>query len=125
MQDSTDNSKRIKLIRAATLHYFTQYLSILVTAVSSPVGFVSFIPDISIASLQVHYYSEALPTHHEYCRSFTSKHNRQLRVKDLPKVPTWWLELDSIPLLSGRQLLTTSYMYANSLSILNYLLGCN
>src|SRR6218665_2115233 len=23
------------------------------------------------------------------------KHYRQLRVKDLPKVPTWWLELDS------------------------------
>jgi len=27
----------------------------------------SFIQDISIAPLQVHYYSEALPTWHEYC----------------------------------------------------------
>jgi len=27
----------------------------------------SFIPDISIAFLQVHYYSEALPTQHRYC----------------------------------------------------------
>src|SRR6218665_16319 len=26
-----------------------------------------FIPDISIALLQVHYYSEALPTQHGYC----------------------------------------------------------
>src|SRR6218665_2798215 len=28
-------------------------------------------------------------------RSFTPKHHRQLRVKDLPKVPTWQLERDS------------------------------
>ena len=26
------------------------------------------------------------------CRSFTPKRHRQLRVKNLPKVPTWWLE---------------------------------
>src|SRR6218665_2514814 len=31
------------------------------------------------------------------CRSFTLKHHRQLQVKDLPKVPTWWLERDSNP----------------------------
>ena len=29
------------------------------------------------------------------CLSFTPKCHRQLRVKGLPKVPTWWLELDS------------------------------
>src|SRR6218665_3692963 len=29
------------------------------------------------------------------CRSFTSKRYRQLRVKDLPKDPTWWLEWNS------------------------------
>ena len=29
------------------------------------------------------------------CRSFTPKHHRQLRVKDLPKVPTWRLEWNS------------------------------
>jgi len=27
----------------------------------------SFFPDISIAPLQVHYYSEVLPTQHRYC----------------------------------------------------------
>src|SRR6218665_1469625 len=31
------------------------------------------------------------------CRSFTPKRHRQLRVKDLPKVPTWPLERDSNP----------------------------
>src|SRR6218665_120696 len=31
------------------------------------------------------------------CRSFTPKRHRQLRVKDLPTVPTWRLERDSIP----------------------------
>src|SRR6218665_3867740 len=29
------------------------------------------------------------------CLSFTPKHHRQLRVKDLPKVPTWQLERDA------------------------------
>jgi len=28
------------------------------------------------------------------CQSFMPKRNRQLRVKDLPMVPTWWLERD-------------------------------
>src|SRR6218665_1072023 len=46
----------------------------------------SFIQGISIGLLQVHYYSEAQLNHH-----------RQLRVKDLPKVPMWWLERDSNP----------------------------
>src|SRR6218665_4197750 len=36
------------------------------------------------------------------CRSFTPKHNRQLRVKDLPKDPTWRLERDSNPPPFGR-----------------------
>ena len=31
------------------------------------------------------------------CRSFTPKRHRQLRVKDLVKVPTWLLERDSNP----------------------------
>src|SRR6218665_797886 len=31
------------------------------------------------------------------CRSFTPKRYRQLRVKDLPMVPTWRLEQDSNP----------------------------
>ena len=35
------------------------------------------------------------------CRSFTSKRHRQLRMKDLPKVPTWRIELDSNPRLFG------------------------
>jgi len=57
-----------------------------------------FIQAISKAPLQVHYYSEALPTQHGYCvrvsRRFPKQH-RPLRVKDLPMVPTWRLEQDS------------------------------
>ena len=37
------------------------------------------------------------------CRSFTEKRQRQLRVKNLPKVPTWWLERDSNPRPSGQK----------------------
>src|SRR6218665_1926715 len=33
------------------------------------------------------------------CRSFTPKRHRLVRVKDLPKVPTWRLERDSNPRL--------------------------
>src|SRR6218665_564514 len=49
---------------------------------------------ISIAPLKVHYYSEALLSPDTariglLCRSFTPKLHRQLRVKDLPKVPMW------------------------------------
>src|SRR6218665_853236 len=54
---------------------------------------------ISIAPLQVLYYSEALPTTARILyRSFG---NRQLQVKDLPKVPTWRLERESNPRPSG------------------------
>src|SRR6218665_2892126 len=64
----------------------------------------SFILAISIAPHQVHYYSEALPTTARIlCRSFTPKRHRQLRVKDLLKVPTWRLERDSNPRPSGRK----------------------
>src|SRR6218665_2954260 len=62
----------------------------------------SFILAISIAPLQVHYYSEALSTARILCRSFTPKRHRQLRVKDLPKVPTWRLKRDSKPRSFGR-----------------------
>src|SRR6218665_413763 len=37
------------------------------------------------------------------CRSFTPKRHRQLRVKDLPKVPTWRPERDSNPRHFGRK----------------------
>jgi len=37
------------------------------------------------------------------CRSFTPKCHRQLRMKDLPKVLTWWLELYSNPWPFGRK----------------------
>src|SRR6218665_2915414 len=40
------------------------------------------------------------------CRSFTPKRHRQLRVKDLPKVPTWRLERNSNPRPSDRKALT-------------------
>jgi len=58
----------------------------------------------SITPLQVHYYSEAFLTQHGCCvRANTPKRRRQLRVKDLPKVPTWWLERDSNPRPFGRK----------------------
>jgi len=37
------------------------------------------------------------------CQSFTPKRHRQLRVKDLPKVPTWRPERDSNPRPFGRK----------------------
>ena len=59
----------------------------------------SFIQAMSIAHLQVHYYSEALPTQRGciLCRNFTPKRHRQLWVKDSPKIPTWRLERESNP----------------------------
>ena len=62
----------------------------------------SLIPGISVAPLQVHYRS-ALDTARILCRSFTPKRHRQLRAKDLPKVPTWRLEPDSNPRPVGRK----------------------
>ena len=47
----------------------------------------SFIPAISIAPLQVLYYSEALPTTARISE-FHAEAHRQLQVKDLPKVTT-------------------------------------
>src|SRR6218665_87861 len=40
------------------------------------------------------------------CRSFMPKHHRQLRVKDLPKVPTRWLKRNSNPRPFGRMVWT-------------------
>src|SRR6218665_2752568 len=58
----------------------------------------SFVQTISIAPIQVHLYSEALPTQHGYCVGvYTLKRYGQLQVKDLPKVPTWRLERESNP----------------------------
>src|SRR6218665_2673308 len=66
--------------------------------------FHSFIQAIYIASLQVHHYSEALPTQHGYgSQSFMPKRHRQLRVKDLRKVPTRRLERDSNSQPFGRK----------------------
>src|SRR6218665_2633518 len=79
----------------------------------------SFIPAISIAPLQVLYYSEALPTtarililniyiaplqgnySEDTVSEFHAEAHSQLQVKDLPKVPTWRLERESNPLPSG------------------------
>ena len=52
----------------------------------------SFIHSISIAPLQVHYYSEAFPTQHGYCVGVLR--SRQLRVNGLPKVRMWQLKLN-------------------------------
>src|SRR6218665_2862959 len=63
----------------------------------------SFIPAISIAPLQVLYYSEALPTTARilYISEFHAEAHRQLQVTDLPKVAPWWLERESNPRPSG------------------------
>src|SRR6218665_1497436 len=63
----------------------------------------SFIPAISIAPLQVLYYSEGLPTTARILyRSFTPKRTgMQLQVKDLPNFLTWRLERESNPRPSG------------------------
>jgi len=56
-----------------------------------------FIQTISIAPLQVQYYSEALPKQHGYCAGVSrrsARSNSELS-KNLPKVPTWRVERDS------------------------------
>ena len=45
------------------------------------------------------------------CRNFIPKHHRQLWVKDLPKVPTWWLEQESNPRPFGRKVSTLPMCY--------------
>jgi len=55
----------------------------------------SFILDISIAPLQVHYTKRHSWLQHWYCVGVNKlKHYRQPWLKDLPKVPTWRLEWD-------------------------------
>ena len=51
----------------------------------------SFIPYISLQLLR------GAPDYAIDTMSNTPKRYRQLRVKDLPKVPPWWLEWDSKP----------------------------
>ena len=59
----------------------------------------------SIHSFRLFYSSSSSPlllrgapnTARILCRSFMPKRHTQLRVKDLPKVHTWWLERDSNP----------------------------
>src|SRR6218665_3383397 len=58
----------------------------------------SFIQVISIAPLQVHCYSEAVPTQHGYCVGVSRR-----SAKGNCKVPTWWLERDSNPQPFGRK----------------------
>jgi len=62
----------------------------------------SFIQAISIAPLQVHYYSEALPTQHGYCAGDSRRSATGNCELDLPKVPMWRLERDSNLRPSGR-----------------------
>ena len=62
----------------------------------------SFILDISIVPLQVHYYSEVLPTQHGYCVGVSRRSAQATASKGLPKVPTWRLERDLNPQPSGR-----------------------
>src|SRR6218665_2955501 len=54
------------------------------------------------------------------CRSFKPNRHRQLRVKDLPKVPTWQIERDSNPRPSGRKGITLPmYHHIPSSSLLS------
>ena len=67
-------------------------------------SFVHYMQAISIVPLQVQSYSEALSTQHKYCVGVNKpKRHRQLRLKDLPKAPTWRLERDSNPRSFGRK----------------------
>src|SRR6218665_2953182 len=75
-------------------------------------GTITFIQAISIVALQVHYYSEALlTTARILCRSFTPKRHMQLRMKDLPKVPTWRPERDSNQRPFGRKATSSPMRY--------------
>ena len=62
---------------------------------------------ISIAPLQVRYYSEALPTQHGYCDGVSRRSaagNCELRI--CPRSPMWRLERDSNSRPSGRKTVT-------------------
>src|SRR6218665_3038470 len=66
----------------------------------------SFIQAISIAPLQsatTQKRSRHSTDRPLLCRSFSPNLHRQLRVKDLPKVPTWRVERNSNPRPSGRK----------------------
>ena len=59
---------------------------------------------ISIALLTAWAFQKCARSQHWYCvRVNTPKRYRQLQVKDLPKVLTWWLERDSNPRPSSRK----------------------
>src|SRR6218665_26733 len=58
------------------------------------------------------------------CRRFTLKRHRQLRVKDLPKVPAWWLEWDSNLRPSKRKAANLPLNHHNPPFSLNDLLSC-
>ena len=74
--------------------------------IQKPTFYYSFIPGISTAPLQVHYYSPRI-----LCRSFTAKRHMQLRMKDLPKVPTWRPERDSNQRPFGRKATSSPMRY--------------
>src|SRR6218665_4208068 len=63
--------------QSAFIHSFNQAISI-ISASSSP--------------LQLRGASDAAWI---LCRSFTPRRHRQLQAKDLPKVPMWWVGVDS------------------------------
>ena len=82
----------------------------------------SFIFDISIAPLQVHYNTEALPTISiRIVPELTRQNTTALSVKDLPKVPTWRLEWGLNIQPSGRKAskLPLSYHAPHSFSMDN------
>src|SRR6218665_200404 len=58
----------------------------------------SFIQAISIATLQVRYYSARI-----LVPEFHAEAPQTIAIKNLPKVPTWRLEEDSDPRPSGRK----------------------
>ena len=76
---------KLKFCKKTILEKSIMELIIIIARIYIGVFNYSFIQAISIAPLQVYI----------LCRSFTSKCCRQLRVKDIPKVPTRRLEWES------------------------------
>ena len=78
-------------------------LNIRATLLKEQAWIPSFIPDISLAPLQVQYYSEASRPQHWHCIGVNML--KCYWVKDSPKVPMWRLEWDSNQRPSGRKAL--------------------
>ena len=87
----TKNRSRYVCMHASMSVYWSVSLSLIQSFIHSCIHSGYFYSASSSPLLL----SSAPDTARILCRSFTPKRHRQLRVKDLPKVPTWRLEWDS------------------------------